>query len=247
MLLCGFDAETTGLQVNSDRIIEVGAVLWDTDRKAPLRLLSHFIYPPENVVVSEEITKITGIELIDLERWGHTPCEGFGILFDFMKDADVMVAHNGTAFDKPFLEAEAARNNLADEMPQLHWLDTSIDIPFPESIKTRKLTHLAAEHGFVNPFAHRALSDVLTMLKVLALYDINEVLRVSKEPNIILVAKIKKPWEDIAPEGRKEVDKAKARGFRWDGDRKRWLKIVKESALEAETSHGEFPVIRSEA
>lgn len=240
MLILGLDFETTGLLVNEDRIIEVGAALWDTDRQAPIVLMSHFI--DQSMDISKEITEITGIELIDLETWGHLPGVGLGMLLDLMKEADAVVAHNGTTFDRPLLEAEVERNHLVTQLPKLPWIDTSVDVPYPERVKTRKLTHLAAEHGFVNPFAHRALSDVLTMLKVLSHYDINSVLKTSQEPSIKLVAEVKKPWEDAALEGKKEVDKAKARGYRFDGAKKRWLKIVKQSALEAEQSHGEFYV-----
>ena len=241
MLVCGVDFETTGLNVNEDRIIEVGAVIWDTDRHAPVLMMSHFI--EVDVPLSDEITKITGITSHDLEMWGHLPTVGLGLLLDFMREAEVVVAHNGTGFDKPLLEAEVARHHLTTQYPLLPWIDTSLDVPYPEMIKTRKLTHLAAEHGFLNPFAHRAVSDVLTMLKILSHYDVSEVLATSKLPTIRLVAVVKKPWHDLAPEGKKENDLARARGYRWDGAKKQWLKHVKQNRVAEETDHGEFQVV----
>jgi len=78
-----------------------------------------------------------------------------------------------------------------------------VDVPSPPQITTRKLAHLAAEHGFLNPFAHRAVFDVLTMLKILSCYPIENVIISSNQPLMKLVAL-------VAFDGRY---KAKARGF----------------------------------
>jgi DNA polymerase-3 subunit epsilon len=243
MYLLGLDFETTGLDVTQDRIIEVGAVLWDTEIEAPIQMLNALVN--SGVQVSQEITSLTGIRQADVDKFGIQPLEALTLLADLMAESEVVVAHNGNGFDRPLLECECKRHNV--ELLDMHWIDTTLDVPYPESTKTRKLVHLAAEHGFINPFAHRALSDVLTMLKVLSHYDIQEVVRISKEPNITLVAQVKKPWEDAAPEGAKEVDKAKARGYRFNGGNKKWLKTVKQSDIQKERVHGEFIVTEMEA
>lgn len=157
------------------------------------------------------------------------------------KDAAALVGHNSLGFDQPLLLAESARHGV--EPSSLPWIDTSVDVPYPEKIKTRKLVHLAAEHNFINTLAHRALSDVLTMLKILSHYDAATVLATSLIPNVKLQAITKKPWEDPAPEGRKEIDKAKARGFRYDGSNKTWVKNVKQNRVAEEMAHGEFAVV----
>lgn len=238
MLLLGLDFETTGLNVNEDRIIEIGAALWDTRRNKPVDLLNLLVNV--DVDVPPVITQITGIEKDDLNRWGVAPTLALGQLLAMAVNADAIVAHNGLLFDKPLLEAECRRYSFIP--PDQTWIDTSCDVPYPDGMKTRKLVYLAAEHGFVNPFAHRALSDVLTMMRVLSHYDAATVLATSKEPLYTLVATTKKPWEDEAPDGSKEADKARARGFRWDGRQKLWTKSVRESQLAAEKDHGEFLV-----
>ena len=105
----------------------------------------------------------------------------------------------------------------------------------PPAITTRKLTHLAAEHGFLNPFPHRAVSDVLTMLKVLSHYDIAPVLESARQPSFTVKACVS--YDDR--------EKAKARGYRWDAARKIWTKIVKGHRLndEIEACKPEFAVV----
>lgn len=243
MLLCGVDFETTGLDVQNDRIIEFGAVIWDTTRQCPVLIHSGFVNPEREI--SEEITKLTGITNEDIEMWGFPAPVALAGLIDFMREAEAVVAHNGLGFDKPLLEAEVQRHHLTSVYPLLPWIDTSVDVDYPESIKTRKLVHLAAEHGFLNPFAHRAVADVLTMLRILSHYDAATVLATSQIPNVKLLAMTKKPWEDAAPEGRKEIDKAKARGFRYDGSTKQWVKNVKQNRVAEEMAHGEFAVVEA--
>jgi DNA polymerase III subunit epsilon len=108
-------------------------------------------------------------------------------------------------------------------------IDTLTDIPFASEPDSRKLKYLAGDHGFLNPFAHRAVFDVLTMLKVLSHYPIDKVLEYAKAPMITIRAVV-----DF-----NNKDKAKARRFSWEkiGDKtypKMWVKRIKEFQLEEE-------------
>lgn len=239
MLILGIDFETTGLNSQTDRVTEIGAVLWDTSERKPLAVLSEMVYAADYPRLSAEITDLTGITQSALETFGKPPAVAFTKLIDLSKSAEACVAHNAP-FDRGFLAAELGRLALVFDA-KIPWIDTSADLPFSKKITTRKLVHLAAEHGFVNPFAHRAAFDVLTMLKILDAYDIQEVIKLSLEPNITLLANTAPPWSD---QGR-STDLAKARGYRWDGSKKRWHKIVKKSQVEREQSHGEFPVVEA--
>jgi len=229
MLLLGIDVETTGLDTEKDRITEIGAVLWDSEAKKPLAMLSELCVFEDMPELSELIINLTGITQDMLDNYAVFPKELFIELFSLMRVADACVAHNAP-FDKGMLESNAKSIDL--ELPDIPWIDTTVDVPYPDNIKTRKLTHLAAEHGFVNPFAHRAVFDVLTMLVVLSNYDAAEVLELSKSPSVILVANTKKPWLDQAPEGKKQSDLAKCLGFRWNGAKKTWEKQVKQAQAE---------------
>lgn len=227
MIVVGVDIETTGLDVEKDEITEIGAVLWDTEAKKPLGLFNEFCRGAIGKV-SEEITELTGITSDILTAWGKGTADALLAFSRFAEGANALVAHNGSLFDRPFIHNSMKRYGLVPADLGFDWIDTSLDIPYPSKIQTRKLVHLAAEHGFVNPFAHRAVFDVLTMLTVLSQYDFDEVFRLSREPSVLLVAHTTEPWKD----GGKSNDEARARGFRWDAAKKQWSKLVKQSQAE---------------
>lgn len=236
MLLLGVDVETTGLDTANDRIIELGAVLWSVEEKKPLVLYSDLIFVGDREVPAV-IESLTGISDGHVKKYGMPLQYVLGRFNYLAQQADFIVAHNGTNFDKPILEAEYAR--ACFPFPKAPWIDTSVDVPYPEKTGTRKLTYLAAEHGFLNPFAHRAIFDVLTMTAVLSRYDAEEVARISKEPSVTLTAMTRPPWVD----GGKSNDAAKAKGYRWNGADKKWQKTVKRSQVSKEVTVAEFETL----
>lgn len=229
MRILGLDFETTGLSLETDLIIEVGAVLWDTEAHKPLLMQSDLCYR-EHLKLSDEITRITGITDSDLELYGLNPEAVIKKLLGNMLSADFIVAHNGKGFDKPMLEAELVRLGLI--MPEAPWIDSDSDVPYPEHIGTRKLVYLCSEHGFLNPFAHRALFDVLSMLRVVSQYDFNAIVEYAKQPSVDLKIIVPAPWKDDG----KGNAKAKELGFRYNGDSKTWRKTVKKNQVESVTS-----------
>jgi DNA polymerase-3 subunit epsilon len=239
MYILGLDFETTGLDPVNNRIIEIGAVVWDTDKKKPVDIFSRLLLDA-GIVVPSEITVLTGITQCELMAFGSSPKRAFIDLGCVMNQCGYVVAHNDNAFDKPFLEAEMKRHGL--EFNQPPWLDARTDIEYPPEIQTTKLKYLACEHGFVNPFSHRAVFDVLTMLTVLSCYDIHEVVALSKQPIVKLQAICRPPWED----GGASTGLAKAAGFHWDGGSKRWLLDSKGKRLELLLQRTDLQVIRLE-
>ena len=232
MLFLGVDFETTGLSMENDRITEVGAVLWDTDRKAPLKVLSQYVYDKDYPELTPEITQLTGITQGDLLKYGRLPGQVLPELISLMDEADFVVAHNGTNFDRPMLEAHMQRLGIMYK-DDVAWIDSSTDVNYPKSISVRKLSYLATEHGFLNPFPHRALFDVMTMLKIISCYDTNEIVNLSKSPNITIRAHVS--YDDRAL--------ASGRGYRWNPENKMWLKTVKELFLASESAEAPFKVI----
>jgi DNA polymerase III subunit epsilon len=218
VIVLGLDLETTGLEAGTCNIIEVGAVLWDWSRKTPLRVVSELVECHEPLPA--EITELTGIADTDLRRWGVPLVTALTKLQETARDAEYVVAHNGINFDRLFLER--AWSAIPQTRFDLEWIDTCHDLPLPKNLQTRKLSYLAAEMGFLNPFAHRSVFDVLTMLKVLSHYPPEDVLRLQKSPLRRLVAQVSYD----------ERDKAKAHGFRWDPQRRYWYLEGKECLLE---------------
>ena len=232
MIVLGLDFETTWTDpVNTAeaRIIEIGAVLWDTDTNKPLDMM--------NVLINEEhhrdpkLVTLTGITQDMLSDHGVLLFQGLEQLSEMAGKAEYVVAHNGNDFDKPILDHELER---VGHKPWVRtWIDTRIDIPYPDHIKTRKLVYLAAELGFANPFAHRALFDVLTMLKVMSMFDIKDIIELAKQPTVTCIARVSYADKQLA----------KDRGYYWDGDNKRWFKKMKKGQALVEEQQAEFNIV----
>lgn len=235
MLLLGLDFETTWetpVDPNEARIIEVGAVLYDWERRSPTAIMSNFVTVPKEKIVPE-LTQLTGILPDDMDN--GLPLEiALRGLNTLVEEADYVVAHNGNYFDKPVYESECRRQNI--DPIKKPWVDTRSDILYPDHIKTRKLSHLAAEHGFANPFAHRALFDVMTMFKVMENYDLQEIIKRSQESTHLLTARV--TYEDR--------QLAKDRGYFWNAEEKKWQKEVKQSEVAKEQNEAPFQVLEKQ-
>lgn len=227
MYVLGLDFETTGVDTKKDLVTEVGLVLWDTDRGSPVMIEDYYVNWTEmfpNFEISAEITEKTGIQTVDCVRFGVPPGTGLGRIRFLMKYATAVVAHNGTVFDKLLHDEWNRTMQLTDYGEPLPWVDTMVDLDYPEDVTTRKLSYLACEHGFLNPFPHRAVFDVLTTLRIMSQYDIEKVLFSASQPTMILQAIVSYDQKDLAKE----------RNFRWDADNKRWIKTVKMHKIAAE-------------
>ena len=117
-------------------------------------------------------------------------------------------------------------------IPEKLYIDTRTDLP---GVESKTLSYLAADHGFLNMFPHSALADVQTCIKIVSMYDIDQVVARAKEPTVILKAHV----------GFENNSLAKKRKFGWYNDNagtKFWWKAVKQSDVQAETAHNEFDV-----
>lgn len=136
----------------------------------------------------------------------------------YVGGADYWMAWNGAMYDEKMLRAEARRQGIP--FPEKTLIDPVTDIDWPEDQKTRAQIHTAAEHGILNPFPHRALPDVLTMMQVVSRYDPAQMVTWAKSPVVWLDANV-----SIG-----DKEKAKECQYRWNQDEfpKRWTKKVKE-------------------
>lgn len=226
MNILGIDFETTGLDPKEDRIIEVGAVLWQWETRSPLKILSEFILPPDPI--SDEITAITGITNEMLMKWGEEERPVIETFNQMLNEADYAMAHNAE-FDKGFYKQSCKRNETLSV--DTLWIDTKIDIVFGPRITTRNLNYLAAEMGFVNPFKHRAVFDVLTMLTVASRFDLDAMVARAQEPIMYVRALVS--YDDR--------DKAKTRGYYWCAPQRIWWRSFKESDYLMEKDTCGFP------
>ena len=231
MRVLGLDFETTVVDpfdATKMRITEIGAILWCTKENKPLEILSQSVWA-DDYVWHPLMQEITGLTEAEHKEFGVSPISALHDLFLLMEKAEAVVAHNGKNFDKVVLECEVKRHAMESVYPSKHWIDTIADVPYGKRIETRKLEFLGPSHGFLNPFSHRAIFDVLTMLKVMGQYDFEKVLARSKEPDVLVRAVISPPFGNTKAKGEKEVAEAKVRGFKFDGTNKIWVKRIKES------------------
>jgi DNA polymerase-3 subunit epsilon len=230
MILMGFDMETTGLDFQNDRPIEVGAILYSTGQKRTMESTGFLV--KTDVAISSFITGLTGLTQAAVNKFGYDSFDALDIVIDMMKEAEAIVGQNVIRFDKHMLGAWASRHGRT--VPEKLWIDTRTDLP---GVESKGLTYMAADHGFLNLFPHGALTDVQTCLKIVSMYDIDAVVARAKEPIVIL-----KAHTGFKDSGLPDNALAKARKFGWNPTYRLWYKVVKQSDVAAETSHGEFDV-----
>lgn len=225
MLILGLDAETTGLDLVNDRITELGLVMWDSESKQPVRIGGFLINTPKEI--TEEITKLTGITRAMLDKYGVNEKQAFETTISSLNGADYIIAHNGADFDKVLLENWASRENTA--LPVKTWIDSKSDLPAEAYGRSASLKYMACDHGFLYD-AHRAVSDVLAMLKILSLYDVDKVVERAKQPTVYIQALVTFDNNKLAKE----------RGYHWKPETKQWIKPIKQNELEQEQKEAGF-------
>lgn len=230
MKILGIDFETTGLDPQKDRITEVGLVLYDVDSRQPVRVSGFLVKTP--TPISAEITQFTGITNELLQAYGVEPKAALTAMLGFIAQADFICAHNGTDFDKLFLEAECARQTTGPK--PLPWIDTRTDLPLAayQRGKSASLKYMACDHNFLYP-AHRAVNDVLAMFEILSRYDINETIKRAQTPNVKVRAVVSFDDKHLAKE----------RGYYWKPESKLWIKPLKADEVDAEKLAAPFPVV----
>ncbi|WP_186643833.1 3'-5' exonuclease [Fluviispira vulneris] len=152
-----FDFETTGLDIRTAKIIEIGAIKY-LGRKEVGRF-SELIDPKENV--SEEITRITGIDNSMLV--GKPSIQEILPKFhDFLRGC-VGFAHNAE-FDVGMLHHESYRLGISCDYTIFCSLKMARALV---KIERRNLDALAAHYGLTFESRHRSIGDILVTAGVL--------------------------------------------------------------------------------
>ena len=109
-----FDVETTGLLPKTSKdppvyITQLSFALYDIITKCLLKTYNAYIDIPQDVIISEKVTQITGIDREKLNSEGVDIVEVLERFYDAYCRADIVVAHN-LDFDSKVMEIEANRN-----------------------------------------------------------------------------------------------------------------------------------------
>lgn len=223
--LLGIDFETTGLNPESDKIIEVGLCLWDIESQSPLQMSASII--KQDLQLPQEITDLTGINQSmlnngDLEVLIHSTI----VNLVEIENPLYLVAHNATFEDGFLKQINKTYDPFGDY--SYKWIDTKTDLPYPPMKGKGTLNDIAMCHGVYNIMPHRALPDVLTMMQVLAQYDFAEVERYAQSPTVNLIVAL--PYD---PTGQKQ-SAIRSLGYYWKPEGKYWYKPVKEFKADSE-------------
>ncbi len=220
------DTETTGTDPATDRIIELCVLVFEYSAETGEIAWVSDVYDgleDPRIAIPPQSTAIHGItdEMVSGEALDDEAVEGL------LDGVNWVVAHNA-AFDRPLLERRLpifARLNWLCSMKEVPWSD----LGFPGT----KLEYLATERGFFYE-GHRSEIDCRALLEVL---------------RVPLPGKDHSPWQLLLAAGPRRSyklwalgapfetkDQLKARGYRWDGERRTWYKLLDhdEAAAEAQ-------------
>ena len=154
-----FDLETTGLDCENERIIEIGACIVRDGEVT--ETFGTFVNPGR--AIPEKITDITGI---DNRMVADAPSEDAALkdFFSFVSGR-ILVAHNAS-FDMSFLKAACRRIGISDafEMPCVDTLALSQTL-LPELARHR-LDSLTKYFKLPNFNHHRAVDDTIALARI---------------------------------------------------------------------------------
>jgi DNA polymerase III subunit epsilon len=226
MIVAAFDFETTGLDKEADRVVELGVTLFSTGHKRVLESMGHYV--KGDVKVTPKVTKITKIRQEAIDAFGYDERESLEALFDYFLQADAVLGHNIRSFDWPVVENWAKRLGMTP--PSVFLVDTFEDIPdaTPGSLVT-----MMAEAGLLLSDAHSALADADGSLRLARHYGIEDVIERAKIPTVAV--------QSHAPRTKTNSDNKEAK-FRWNPTYKFWWKAVKETEVEALAKEVPFPI-----
>ncbi|MCI8482220.1 MAG: PHP domain-containing protein [Clostridia bacterium] len=175
---CILDIETTGISFRTEKITELGAVKYKNGEI--IEEFECFVNPQKSI--PQEVVEITHIT-DEMVKTAKTIEEVLPEFLNFIGDS-VIVAHNAD-FDVGFIKYNAEQLGYKLENTYIDTLRLAKDL-FPD-YKKYKLGIIAEKLGIKVEVAHRALDDVMTLVKV---FDV--MLNMLKEKGVKTVEDIDK-------------------------------------------------------
>lgn len=149
MGIIAIDLETTGINPEHNRIIEIGAIRQETGE------VFHTLVNPK-MPLREKTIAITGITE-ELLQDGLSEQEAIREFVEFLKEDRILLGHN-IAFDHRFLVM--AMKRCGYEVPQFLGIDTlQLSRSVYSELPKKTLEAMCEYFGIVNEQAHRALED----------------------------------------------------------------------------------------
>jgi DNA polymerase III epsilon subunit-like protein len=208
------DTETQGLDPKQHSVIEVAVMLYDLERGCSLESYASLLEAHSNE--AEGVNKIPVGALLE----ANTATEVWQAVADMRMLANCVVAHNAE-FDRKFVEA--ARANVPGP-----WVCTKTDFSWPGGLRGESLVQLALGLGLGVASAHRAMTDVDTMARVLTRlhetgHSLPQMFRRAARPKRRFVALVSYDSREVA----------KRAGFQWNDQTREWWRMMPPEDAEA--------------
>ncbi len=218
------DTETTGMDHARDKVIELALVKFEYSRASGEVGRVCGVYDgleDPGAPIPPESTAVHGITdaMVAGKRLDEAAIERL------LDGAGLVIAHNAE-FDRPFVERRLPA------LASLPWACSFREVPWDEAgIGSAKLEYLAYRCGFFFD-AHRAEIDCRALLEVLrrpfgatGVSALKVLLDSAREPSL-------RVWATGSPFESKDV--LKARGYRWDAEKRVWYRDLAAAEREAE-------------
>lgn len=170
MIVAGLDIETTSILKIEHRIIELCAQKWEFDPatcKGRLIGTKTWRIHPERSIEP----KAYAVHKISLDDLAGMPvfAEVAADILAYIADVELIVAHNGDEFDRPFVRMELERvGQPLTKFDEQKWFDTMLDgrwaDPWGKVPTLRQLCH-ACDVEYDTAKSHAAEYDVTVMMK----------------------------------------------------------------------------------
>lgn len=210
------DTETTGLDPEFDRAIEVAAVVYDIGLWSVIE--SYATLMKSNV--PNKAVEINRIPDEAIKR-GADSVEAWNYVDVMAATCDCIVGHN-CDFDRQFVPENAT---ILRSKP---WCCTQLGIEWPRQLKSGgTLISLMLEHGLGVVDPHRALNDCMAIARLFARcselgFDVARMVEGGCEPRITIQALVSYA----------NRDKAKSAGCHWEPETKGWIRSIRASQAE---------------
>ena len=156
MGLIAIDLETTGINPEHNRIIEIGAIRVETNE------VFHVLVNPK-MPLREKIVELTGITE-ELLQDAMLEAEAVKAFVEFLKEDCILLGHN-ISFDHSFLVT--AMQRCGYKVPEFLGIDTlQLSRSFCSELPSKTLEAMCEHFGIVNEQAHRALADVKATIQL---------------------------------------------------------------------------------
>ena len=161
------DIETTGFSRDWDYIIEIAAIIYNSEEKKELSRFHEYIKPDKSI--PQKITEITGITNEQVKD-----CRSeFDVLTDFIEwvtiqNPNIQIGHNIKAFDNSFITQRCEKYKIP--MYNIQMIDTlkiarQLSKEGKIKVANHKQTTIAKFYN-IDYIAHSAIEDVLANMKI---------------------------------------------------------------------------------